>query len=118
MNTLEILAAFRPFGPQVLASGTRSASNSYKRAKFVQKDIFVQGHFQNIRTKGHICTKRDIYCVEQKFSPSCPIRLGRDPKTFRNLNTNKVKVLAKFGQDWSRGFREKLLQGTSGFVDL
>ena len=41
-----------------------------------------------------------------------------DPKIFRNLKTNKAKVPAKFGQDWSRGFREKWLRGTTGFTDL
>ena len=117
MNTLEILAAFRPFGPQVLASGTRSASNSYKGTNSYKRTYSYRDIFK-IFVLRDIFVQRDIYCVEQKFSPCCPIMLGRDPITFRNLKTNKVKVLAKFGQDWSRGFREKLLQGTSGFVNL
>ena len=58
-------------------------------------------------------------CVEPKIGRSSSLsRLVRDPKMFRNLKTNRSKVPAKFWQARSSGFREKWLQGTSGFVDL
>ena len=68
--------------------------------------------------KGTFVGQGDICSVKQKFGPGSLSRLGRYPKMFRNLKTNRPKVLAKFGQDWARGFRKKEGQGTTGFVDL
>ena len=84
--------------------------------KFGQRDI-------SVRTKGQVFGQRDMCsdkgtCVEPKIVCSTLSRLGRDPKMFRNLKTNRSKVPAKFWQARSSGFREKWLQGTSGFVDL
>ena len=82
---------------------------SYKGTNFVQRDIFLQRN---------IFVQRDISCVKQKFGPSSLSRLVRDPKMFINLKINKVKVPAKFGQDWPRGLGKKEGPGTTGFVDL
>ena len=41
-----------------------------------------------------------------------------DPKMFRNLETNKVEVPAKFGQAGSSGLEEKEGEQTSEFVDI
>ena len=103
------LAAFRPYGPQVLASGTNSEK------LFGHTDIWTHS---DTRTYSDTRTLLLTNSVKHKFSPSSLSRLVRDPKMFRNLKTNRPKVPAKFGQDWSRGFGEKWLQGTYGFVDL
>ena len=88
--SLKELAAFRPFGPQVLDSNKWSPWREWDFHK-KGKNLYIQ---------------RDIYCKKQNC-PSSPISLGRDPKTFSNLKTNKAS-LGKIGQGVSEknGYKE------------
>ena len=78
----------------------------------------IVGQGDILSDKGTFVGQGDICSVEMTIGSRSLCRLGRYPKMFRNLKTDRPKVPAKFGQDWSRGLREKWSHGTTGFTDL